>query len=144
MGPRYDQSFCACTTAFLAPEILVSMGPSPHLEFCACKTATLGPDLQVCICPRPLLSFWEHITSCLAQRLYGFQPSPVILFMQNSDFWTRIQVFIGTSPHLSFCACTTAWLSPEWLVSMGPSPHLWFLHAKQRPLEQKYTSLYGS
>ena len=35
---------------------------------------------------------------------------------------------------LSFCACTTACLTSEILFSMGPSPHLWFLHAKRRVL----------
>ena len=44
MGPRHDQFFCACITALLAPEILVSMGPSPDLRFCAFKRATLGPE----------------------------------------------------------------------------------------------------
>ena len=45
--------------------------------------------------------------------------------------------------NLSFCAWKTAWLSPESLVSMCPSPHLWILHAKQRILDQNF-SLYGS
>ena len=34
------------------------------------------------------------------------------------------------------------WLAPELLGSMGPSPHLWFLHAKQRHLDQNYKSLW--
>ena len=41
---------------------------------------------------------------------------------------------------LSFCAFTTTYLAPELLGSMGPSPHLWFLYAKQRLLDQS-TSL---
>ena len=45
-------------------------------------------------------------------------------------------------PYLSFCACKTACLAPELLVSMGPNPHLWFLHAKQRILDQNYESLW--
>ena len=51
MGPRHDLSFCACKTAFLASQSLVSMGPSPHLWFCAFKRATLGPELHVSIDP---------------------------------------------------------------------------------------------
>ena len=43
--------------------------------------------------------------------------------------------------YLSFCACTTACLASQSLVSMGPSPHLWFLLAKQRLLDQTYKSL---
>ena len=46
---------------------------------------------------------------------------------------------MGPRHDLSFCAFTTAWLA---LGSMGPSPHLWFLHAKQRLLDQS-TSLLG-
>ena len=44
--------------------------------------------------------------------------------------------------HLSFCERKTAWLAPETLVSMGPSPHLWFLDAKQRLLDQNNMSLW--
>ena len=62
--------------------------------------------------------------------------------MQNSDFRTRTQVSMGSRPHLSFCACKTAWLAPELLVSVGPSPHLWFLLAKHWLLDQ-HTSLNG-
>ena len=61
--------------------------------------------------------------------------------MQNSAFWTSVQVSIGTRPHLSFCACTTACLASELLVSIGPSLHQWFLLAKQRLLDQTYKSL---
>ena len=41
-----------------------------------------------------------------------------------------------------FCALKSATLAHELLVSIGPSPHLRFLHAKQRHLDQ-HTSLYG-
>ena len=50
--------------------------------------------------------------------LYGSQNSPVIFALQNT--------------------C----LASELLVSMGPSPHLWFLHAKQRLLEPNNKSLW--
>ena len=49
---------------------------------------------------------------------------------------------MGPRPQLSFCACQTIRLTSELLVSMGPSPHLWFLHAKQRLLDQNYKSLW--
>ena len=44
---------------------------------------------------------------------------------------------------MSFCAWKTATLAHELLVSMDPSPHLRFLHAKQR-LWTRITNLYGS
>ena len=43
---------------------------------------------------------------------------------------------------LSFCACKTTRSASKLLVSMGPSPHLWFLHEKQRLYEQNYKSLW--
>ena len=39
-------------------------------------------------------------------------------------------------------ALKTAHFGPEFQVSMGPSRHLWFLHAKQRVLDQNYKSLW--
>ena len=39
---------------------------------------------------------------------------------------------MGPRPHLRFfCAFKTATLASELLVSIGSSPHLWFLHAKK-------------
>ena len=85
--------------------------------------------------------------------LYGIQPSSVVLCIHNSAFSTRItslygsqtshvdlwmnnrpewQVYMGSSTHLWFCACKIATLGPDLKVSMGPSPHLRSLHAKQR------------
>ena len=49
---------------------------------------------------------------------------------------------MGSSPHVWFCACKSATLAHELLVSIVPSPDLWFLHAKQRLLDQ-HPSLYG-
>ena len=49
---------------------------------------------------------------------------------------------MGPRHDLSFCACTTACLPSESLVSIGSRPHLWFMHAKQRLLEQNYKSLW--
>ena len=46
---------------------------------------------------------------------------------------TELQVSMGPSLHLWFCAYKTAPLSSELLVSTGPSPHLSLLNAKQRP-----------
>ena len=76
------------------------MGARPHLRFFAYKTATLGPELQVSMGPRPHPRFFAFKTATLAASLYGFQPSSVVLCMQNSDFWIRITSLYGsqTSP----------------------------------------------
>ena len=48
---------------------------------------------------------------------------------------------MGPRPHLWIFAFKTATLAPELQVSIGPSRHLWFWHAKQRLLDQNYKSL---
>ena len=49
---------------------------------------------------------------------------------------------MGSRHDLSFCACTTACLPSEILVSMGPRPHLWILIANQRLLVHNFKSLW--
>ena len=144
MGPRPHLSFCACKTASLASELLVSMGPSHYLWFLQQNS-----------------DFWNRITS-----LYRSQTSPVVLCMQNSVisiritslYWPQpssvvftfktahygpeILVSMGPRPYLSFCALKTTWLASDSLVSIGPNPHLWFSHSKQRIMDQKYQSLW--
>ena len=51
---------------------------------------------------------------------------------------------MGSSLHLWFCACKTATLAHQLLVSMGPSPHLKFLHTNQRLLDQNCMSLWDA
>ena len=41
-----------------------------------------------------------------------------------------------SEPSSVVLAFKTAILAPEILVSIGPSPHQWFWHAKQRLLDQ--------
>ena len=84
----------------------------------------------------------NSVPSIRITSLYASQPLSVLLCMQNSDFWTSIQVSMDTRHPLSFCACKTSGLAPELLVPMGSNPHLCFFHAKQGPLDQD-TSLYG-
>ena len=62
--------------------------------------------------------------------LYGSQTSPVVLCMQNNVISIRITSLYWSEPSLVVFACKTATLEPELPISMGPSPHLWFLHAK--------------
>ena len=45
-----------------------------------------------------------------------------------------------SSPHQWFCAIKTALLGPKLHISMGPSPHVWLLDAKQRLLDQNNES----
>ena len=61
MGPRYDQSFCACTTACLASEILVSMGPSAHLWHLHAKQRLLEPNNKSLCVPETTCRFVHAI-----------------------------------------------------------------------------------
>ena len=49
---------------------------------------------------------------------------------------------MGSRHVLPFCACKTATLGLELQASVDPRPDLWFLHAKQRLLDQKNKSLW--
>ena len=82
--------------------------------------------------------FWTRITS-----FYGSQRWPVILCMYNIVLSMRNTSLYGFQPSSAVYACKTAWLASELLVSMGPSPHVWFLEAKER-LWTGITSLYVS
>ena len=137
----------ACKTATFGSELLVSMGPRLRLKFFAIKTATLVPELQVSMVPALICVF------CI----------------QNSAISIRNTSLYGSLPSYAVFACETATLGPELQVSMGPRPHLWcfvlkssdfstriaslygfqpiicrFLHAKQRLIWIRITSLYGS
>ena len=144
MGPRHHLSFCACNTACLSPELLVSMGPNLYLWFLHAKQRLLEQNYKY-LCVPPLIcdfcihnsAFWTRISSlygsqtssvvlsthnCVLNtriwRLYVFQPLPVVLCMQKSDFSTWIASFYGSQPS-SF-----------------------FLHAKQRLLDPNNKSLW--
>ena len=120
------------------------MGSSPHLWFCACKTATLAHELLVSIVPSTHLWFLHAKQQLLDQHasLYGYQTSPVVLCIQNRWLTPESLVSIGSSPHRLFCAFKTACLGPKLRVSMGPSPHVWLLDAKQRLLDWNYKALW--
>ena len=81
--------------------------------------------------------FWTRITS-----LYGSQTSPVLLCMQNSDFWTRITSLYGSQTSPVVLCMHYSVIITRIIVSMGPNPYLWFLHAKQRLLDQNNKSLW--
>ena len=144
MGPRNDLSFCACKTAWLAPETLVSMGASLHVWFLDAKQRPMDRNNK---------SLWVPVITCRFVRakqrdLHQNNKSiwvPVLICyfcIKNSAFWTRISSLYGSQPLSVVFALKTAHFGPEFQVSMGPSPHLWFLYAKQRILDQNYKSVW--
>ena len=116
MGPRHIQSFCACKTACLAPELLVSIIPSPHQWFLHAKERLLDQNYK---------SLWVPDLTCrfVHKKWEWFAPE-----------W---QVYMGSSPHLWFFSCKTATLRPDLLVSVVPRSHLWIcaIETASLPLE---------
>ena len=149
----------ACKTAPFGSELQVSMGPRLRLLICECKIMCLHPEWRLSISPRPHLCFFcihnsvfssriaslygsqlSSVVLCIHNRdimtrissLSGSQTSPVVLCMQNNVISIRITSLYGAQPSFVVFACKTASLVPELQVSMGPTPHICFLHSKQR------------
>ena len=69
-------------------------------------------------------------------NLYASQTSPVILCMKNSVISIRITSLYGSQPLSVAFACKPATFGAKLQVYLGPSPHLWFMYAKQRLVDQ--------
>ena len=82
-----------------------------------------------------ILCMYNSVISIRINNLYGSQPSSVDYACKTTTFGQDLKVSKGTRSHLSFCARKTACLASESLVSMGPSPHVRFLDAKQRLMD---------
>ena len=61
--------------------------------------------------------------------------------MENCNFSSWITSVHVSQPSSVVLACKTEHFGPEFQVSIGPSPHLRFLHAKQLVLAPNYKSL---
>ena len=168
MGPRHHLSLCAFTTAWLAPELLGSMGPSPHLWFLHTKQRLLDQSTNLLgYQTSPVVLCMQNSVICTRiKSLYGFQLSPVVLCIQNSafrtritslwgridptccfckqnnDFWTRITSLYGsqTSPVI-FCLQNSV---PSFRITSlyGSQSSSVFLHSKQRLLDPNNKSLW--
>ena len=84
----------------------------------------------------------NSVISTRIPSLHGSQPLSVVLCIQKSDIRTRIACLYGSQTSLVCCACKTACLESELLVSMDSSPHLSFSDAKHRLLDQNNKSLW--
>ena len=81
------------------------MGPNPYLWFLDAKQQLMDRNNK---------TLWVPDVTC--------------------RFEAELQVFKGTRPHVSFCACKTEWFAPEWQVYIGSNPHLCFCACKTAPL----------
>ena len=135
--------FCACKSATLAHELLVSIGVSPHLWFLHAKQRLLDQHSSlygyqtspVVLCIQNSVIITRNAT------FYGFQPSSVVLCVQNSALRTKIGCLYGSQPSCVIFGCKTATFGLELQGSVGQKPHLLFLHAKLRLLDQNNKSL---
>ena len=165
MDPSHHLWFCAFKTA---TELLVSMDSNPQLGILHAKQRLLDQNYKSLRVPALTCGFCMQNSDFRTRitRLYGSQPSSVVLCIQNSafstriaslygsqispmvfciqngDFSTRIAGLYGSQPSSEVFAFKTATFGTELQVSMGPSPHLWILHAKQRLLDQNYKYLW--
>ena len=141
MPPRHDLSFCAFTTAWLAPELLGSMGPSPHLWFLHAKQRLLDQSTSLLgYQTSPVVLCMQNSVICTRiKRLYGFQPSSVVLCVENSDFRTKIAHLYGskTSPVILCMQNSVPSIRITSLYGSQPSS-VCFFHAKQRLYDQTY------
>ena len=119
MGTRRNLSFCACKTAWLAPELLVSLGSSLICGFCM-QNSVLRAKI-----------------ACL----YESQSSPVIFCMQISDFSTWNTSLYWSQPSSVVFACKTATFGPAYKSLWVPDITCRFVHAKQRDEHLNYQSL---
>ena len=123
MGARLRLSLCACKTAWLAPESLVSMGPRPHLSFCAFKTTWLASESLVFMGLSPHL--WPlHAKQRLWDQNYKSLWVTALhcsFCNQNSNFRTKITSLYGSQPSFVTFTWKTATFGSELQVSMGPA-----------------------
>ena len=148
----------ACKRATFGSELQVSIGHRLRLLISTRITSLHGSQTSpVVLCfqnsvIRSWMTFvyWSHPSSvvlCIHNRdfsiritgLHGSLTSPVVLCIQNN---VRNTSLYGSQPSSVVFACKTATLAPELQVSMGPSPHLWILRAKQGLLDHNYKSLW--
>ena len=86
MGPRFQLPFCSCNAAWVASELLVSMGPNPHVWFLDAIERLFGPKKQVSISPRHNLSFCACNTAWLApELLVSMGPNPYLWFLYSKQ-----------------------------------------------------------
>ena len=109
-----------------------------------------------------VLSTPKSVLSTRIKRQYGFQPSPVVLFMQtatlalslycsqqssgfcmqNSDFWTRIANLYGSQLSHAVLWLQCSAISTRTTCPYGSQPLSAVLRAKERLLEQNYKSVW--
>ena len=142
--PHLTHVFCIQNSDF-SPRVASHYGSLPSYAVLCTHNSGIIPRINslygsqtspVVLCKQ------SSMISTRITSVHGSQTSPVVLCMQNNVISIRNTSLYGSQPSSAVFAFKTATLPPELLVSMGPSPHLWLLHAKQRLLDQNYKSLW--
>ena len=136
--PRYTLSAHISKSLFAGSgrfsQITSHMDSSPHVWFCACKSATLAHELLVSVGPSPHLWYLHAKQRLLYEHtsLYGFQTSTVASCIQNSVISTRITYFYGFQPSSVVLCIQNSDLRTKIACLWVPDLTCDFLHAKQR------------
>ena len=135
--PRPHLSFCAWKTAWFSQEWQVHMGSSPHLSFLFffIQNSDFGTRLTSLYGSQTssvVMSTHNSVLSPRIKRLYGFQPSHVVLCMQISDFSTWITSLCWSQLSSVVFACKTATFVRAYKSLGVPDLNCRFVHAKQR------------
>ena len=143
-GSQPSSVVFACKTATFGPVYESLCVPDLTCHFVHAKQRDLHQNIKLTWVPASICCFvhakqrfWSRITS-----VYGSQTSSVVLSTHNSVLSTRIKRQYGFQPSPVVLCMQTATLALELLISIVPCPHLRFLHANQRLLEQNYKSVW--
>ena len=102
---------------------------------CTTKTSLYGLQPSSVVLCMQNSDFRSRLTS-----LYGYQTSTVVLNTHNSMFSTRISRLYVFQPTPAVLCMQMETLGLQLHVTVSPRPHLWFLHVKQRHLNENNES----
>ena len=138
-------AFARKTVTFGA-ELQVCMGPWPHLSFCACKTAWLASELLVSRVPALVCGFWLQNSAFCTRitSLHRYQTSPVVLCIQISVISTRITILYVSQTSLVVLCLQNSVISTKSTSLYGFQPSSVVLCIQNSAIKTKIASLYGS
>ena len=122
-----------CTTAWLASDLLVSMGRCPHLTFLHANLRLLDKHTSLCgiqISPVSLCK-QNSVPSIRITSLYGSQTSSAVLCIQKSDFRTWIVCLYVSQQSSVVYACKTATFGREYKSLWVPDLTCRFVQAQR-------------
>ena len=140
---------CMQNSAWVAPQLLDSMGSSPNLWFCAFKTATLGPKFT-CLygsqTSSSRFSACKTAWSLASELVVSMGSSPHLWFLHAKQRILDQNNTVSVVPrdHLSFCACNTAVISTRITCLCRSQPLSVVFAMQNRDFWRRITSLYGS